>query len=283
MAHRHAVSRCPGAGCLLVRAGEGIGSQRALAYRARPVRSPPGAVSLAAALRRGQPGVWVCDPQGHRGATQFLLIPTARVTGIEDPAILAPGAPNYWEAAWQARGLVQSLAKGPLPTSDLSLAINSIDGRSQDQLHIHIDCIRADVRDALRAHLVEIGDHWAPLPIPLLGMRIGRCGSRRSIVPGPTRFRLLADGLPGARAAMGQQTLLAVGAIFGDGEPGMVLLQTEVDLAHAESRRGRGTAGPFLRGCADTLGPSAGDQPEGGSRASTPSSLSAGSSQRRSP
>ena len=59
------------------------------------------------------------------GATQFLLIPTARVTGIEDPAILVPGAPNYWEAAWQARGLVQALAKGPLPTNDLSLAINS--------------------------------------------------------------------------------------------------------------------------------------------------------------
>src|ERR1700761_462775 len=33
------------------------------------------------------------------GKTQFLLIPTDRVTGIEDPQILASNAPNYWKAA----------------------------------------------------------------------------------------------------------------------------------------------------------------------------------------
>ena len=37
------------------------------------------------------------------GDTQFLLIPTTRVTGIESPEILAPGAPNYFAAAWRAR------------------------------------------------------------------------------------------------------------------------------------------------------------------------------------
>ena len=30
------------------------------------------------------------------GATQFLAIPTRRVSGIEDPALLAPGAANYF-------------------------------------------------------------------------------------------------------------------------------------------------------------------------------------------
>ena len=38
------------------------------------------------------------------GATQFLLLPDgARHEGIEDPAILAPDAPNYWDEAWRAR------------------------------------------------------------------------------------------------------------------------------------------------------------------------------------
>jgi CDP-diacylglycerol pyrophosphatase len=30
------------------------------------------------------------------GPTHFLLVPTARVTGIEDHTILASDAPNYW-------------------------------------------------------------------------------------------------------------------------------------------------------------------------------------------
>jgi CDP-diacylglycerol pyrophosphatase len=31
----------------------------------------------------------------REGATQFLLMPTARISGIESPAILAQNAPNY--------------------------------------------------------------------------------------------------------------------------------------------------------------------------------------------
>jgi CDP-diacylglycerol pyrophosphatase len=37
------------------------------------------------------------------GTTQYLLIPTARITGIESPAILAPDATNYFAAAWRVR------------------------------------------------------------------------------------------------------------------------------------------------------------------------------------
>jgi CDP-diacylglycerol pyrophosphatase len=42
------------------------------------------------------------------GASQFLLIPTARIGGIEDGVILTPDATNYWDAAWQARYYVES-------------------------------------------------------------------------------------------------------------------------------------------------------------------------------
>src|SRR5579862_3386695 len=36
----------------------------------------------------------------RNGATQFLLLPTAKITGIEDPAILEPDAVNYFAKAW---------------------------------------------------------------------------------------------------------------------------------------------------------------------------------------
>ena len=37
-----------------------------------------------------------------RGETQFLLISTLRISGIESPLILAPDAVNYFADAWEA-------------------------------------------------------------------------------------------------------------------------------------------------------------------------------------
>jgi CDP-diacylglycerol pyrophosphatase len=73
------------------------------------------------------------------GNTQFLLIPTVRIGGIESPQILAPHAPNYFADAWRARSFVEQRAGRALPRDWLSLAINSAAARSQNQLHIHID------------------------------------------------------------------------------------------------------------------------------------------------
>ena len=122
------------------------------------------------------------------GNTQFLLIPTARVGGIEDEVVLAPDAPNYLAAAWQARRFVDQRAGHDLPRDDIALAINSVYGRTQDQLHIHIDCIRPDVRAALTQHQAAIGPRWADFPVPLAGhhYRAMRLDQRRTSAP-PTR------------------------------------------------------------------------------------------------
>jgi CDP-diacylglycerol pyrophosphatase len=64
------------------------------------------------------------------GATQLLLLPTARVSGIESPALLERGALNYFAAAWQARSYLDKLA-GRTPARDaVALAINSASGRT---------------------------------------------------------------------------------------------------------------------------------------------------------
>ena len=67
-------------------------------------------VDIAAGVARGH--VLLKDIVG---ATQYLVIPTARVTGIESPALLAPDAPNYWPGAWAARRYVVARAHRPLP------------------------------------------------------------------------------------------------------------------------------------------------------------------------
>src|SRR5579863_230928 len=37
------------------------------------------------------------------GDTQYLLMPTAKITGIDDAAVLAPNARNYFADAWSER------------------------------------------------------------------------------------------------------------------------------------------------------------------------------------
>jgi CDP-diacylglycerol pyrophosphatase len=162
------------------------------------------------------------------GPTHFLLIPTARVTGIEDPAILLPGAPNYWAQAWRARRYVEQRAGRVLGREEVSLAINSIDGRTQDQLHIHIDCIKPAVKAALHAHAADIRPYWAPFPTPLIGHRYLAERIDGADLAGANPFRLLAM-LPRARAAMGKETLVVAGATAPDGRPEFILLAGRAD------------------------------------------------------
>jgi CDP-diacylglycerol pyrophosphatase len=155
--------------------------------------------------------------------THFLLIPTARITGIEDPALLSPDAPNYWATTWRARRYVDQRAGRVLGRDELSLAVNSIYGRSQDQLHIHIDCIKPAVRAALHAHASAIGPKWAPFPVPLAGEPYLAQRIDGSDLAGVDPFRLLA-ALPEARAAMGEQSLVVTGATGAAGPSGFILL-----------------------------------------------------------
>jgi CDP-diacylglycerol pyrophosphatase len=172
------------------------------------------------------------------GATQYLLIPTARVEGIESPEILAPGAANYFADAWHARSFVETAAHRAIPRDDLALAVNSAPGRTQDQLHIHIDCIRADVRDALHAHADALTDTWAPLGVPLAGHRYIAITIARAELGDINPFRSLFDGVPAARDAMGGETLVVAGIALADGRPGFVLLARHADPAAGDLASG---------------------------------------------
>lgn len=162
------------------------------------------------------------------GATQFLLIPTARVAGIESQEILAADAPNYFADAWRARSFVEQRAGRRLPRDWMSLAINSAAARSQNQLHIHIDCVRADVRQELAAHTTDIGPTWSPFPVPLAGQEYRAMAVDGDDLDAVNPFVALSDGLPSGDS-MGAQTLVAVGSVGADGRPGFVLLAGRAD------------------------------------------------------
>jgi CDP-diacylglycerol pyrophosphatase len=163
------------------------------------------------------------------GRAQVLLIPTRRVTGIEDPQLLSPAGPNYWQAAWEARGLFEQRLGQRVPREAIGLAINSAFGRTQDQLHIHVDCLRFDVAAELRMRGDRVGSRWSDLPVPLAGRRYRALRVMGENLGSRDPFKLLAAGDPLARVDMGRQTLVVAGYRSARGKPGFLLLSRHAD------------------------------------------------------
>jgi CDP-diacylglycerol pyrophosphatase len=195
--------------------------------------SPCSSVNIAEGVDKG-----FAVLKDRDGVAQFLLIPTARISGIDDPAILAPGETNYWDRAWQARHFVEERLHTSLPRDEISLAINSSVGRTQDQLHIHVDCIRPDVHDAVAANFDKITKVWTPFPAALAGHSYRAIRIDQETLDGVNPFHVLADADPKALADMAMHTLVVVGAVFPDGISGFVLLDDHADLAAGD--RGSG-------------------------------------------
>ena len=190
--------------------------------------APCAAVDLTQGVERGY--AVIKDPFGP---TRYLLVPTRRITGIEDAALLAPDAVNYFAAAWNARSFVDKAVGRELPDDVLSLAVNSPLARSQNQLHIHIDCIRADVRSALARNSAEISERWTllntPLDTPLGYHRFQAIRVMGTTLAGHDPFKLLAEGVPGARADIGKRTLVVAGMSFAGEQAGFVILADRVE------------------------------------------------------
>lgn len=172
----------------------------------------------------------------RNGVAQVLAIPVARVTGIEDPQLLRPGAPNYFADAWRARALMATYLKPMPPREDVAIAINSEFARSQDQLHLHVDCLKREVVTALTDYAPHLDGEWRPMTVALDGRKYWARRADSPDLVGVDPFRLLADEMPKAKDEMGSWSLAAVPLDFA-GRPGFALLADHAELAaggHAE-------------------------------------------------
>jgi CDP-diacylglycerol pyrophosphatase len=167
------------------------------------------------------------DPQGYavlhdrKGGVHFLLIPTRTTGGIESLPISGSAVPNYFAAAWSERALLTEGAPAPLPRSAIGLAVNQRSARSQDQLHIHMSCLRPELARALQQQRSRIGPAWSALEFA--GHRYQALRIMGAELGAADPVRLLAEGVAGARAALADYTLLLAGEQFAEG-PGFVLL-----------------------------------------------------------
>jgi CDP-diacylglycerol pyrophosphatase len=172
------------------------------------------------------------------GATQFLVIPTDWISGIESPALLEPDATNYFAAAWHASSFVDARAGVDIPRDWMSLAVNSAVARTQNQFHIHVDCVRADVRESLSRHIADVGSDWAPFPEPLTGHPYLAMAVAGETLDATNPVQLLADRVDD----MGPETLVVVGTYLRNEQPGFILL-----AGHADPATGNRGAGEELQ------------------------------------
>jgi len=94
------------------------------------------------------------------GPLQFLLIPVAKITGIESPKLLNPSTLNFFAVAWRARHYMEEKRGQPIDDSMVALAINSFRGRTQNQMHIHISCLKPDIRQRLNSLDASLTSQW---------------------------------------------------------------------------------------------------------------------------
>jgi CDP-diacylglycerol pyrophosphatase len=111
------------------------------------------------------------------GFVHGLVIPRARVTGVEDPR----RPDGIWAFAWAvARGRM-----GDDPA--IALVVNPMSQRSQDQLHVHLLRLRDDVRQRI--------DQLPADRLPTLD-RVWKVAAQRAEVLGLTDYGVLVVGRP---------------------------------------------------------------------------------------
>ncbi|WP_380184168.1 CDP-diacylglycerol diphosphatase [Kalamiella sp. sgz302252] len=165
------------------------------------------------------------------GPLQFLLMPVKKITGIESPVLLSPFSPNYFAEAWHARHYMEERRGAPVDDSAVALSINSQRGRTQNQLHIHISCLRPDIRrrlDSLNASLsakwqsAQLGEH--EYQIRLL---------TRDELKKTSPFVRIANELPGAREEMGKYGIAV--AAMPDGKKALMVIKRNLLLLNRGS------------------------------------------------
>jgi CDP-diacylglycerol pyrophosphatase len=185
--------------------------------------------------------------------THLLLVPTTPIAGIESPELRQPDSINYFALAWDARMRLSEALNQNVARDSVGLAVNSALSRSQDQLHIHLSCVKPKVREALHEHESSIKTNWARFEPALSGHHyMARWVPGEHLTANP--FILLADVLQNPVQDMPNETLAIIGMTRANGAEGFVLLEDQVrweiaDFAGAEelldlSCRGMAKASP---------------------------------------
>ena len=160
----------------------------------------------------------------RKGGAHYLLIPTQTMAGTDAGELLDPDMPNYFAEAWHARDLLTKFVGHEVPRTAVGLAVNNVHSRTQDQFHIHIDCLRQDVVDSLRAAAEQVGESWTPINVA--GSTYQAMRIEAVTLDSASPFDLVAKLSPEARHHLGDYTVVVAGMQFKSGAGFMLLTGT---------------------------------------------------------
>jgi CDP-diacylglycerol pyrophosphatase len=155
------------------------------------------------------------------GGTHYLLVPTQTLTDLSGGELLDRDTPNYFAQAWHSRDLLTKSAGHDIPRNAVGVAMGIARFSSQDQFHLHIECLRQEIAKALRVSAADMTDTWSPLLVDGSTYQAMRIMGEDLDAANP--FELLATLNPEARHHMADYTLLVAGMQFKSG-PGFVVL-----------------------------------------------------------
>jgi CDP-diacylglycerol pyrophosphatase len=160
----------------------------------------------------------LADPDG---GAHYLLIPTQTMTSTDSGELLDPNLPNYFAEAWHGRDLLSKFVGRAVPMTDVGLVVATPAARTQNQFHIHIECLRQDVVDSLKATADKVTDHWSPVTVAGFPFQAVRLSIQGLEVSNP--FELVASLSPDARHHVANYTVVIAGVQYQSG-PGFIVL-----------------------------------------------------------
>ena len=170
-----------------------------------------------------------------------IVTPTVRTIGIEGERLRGADAPEYFRDAWNSRHFVtDGLTRQPA-RDDLAMAVNSRLGRSQDQLHIHVDCIRPAIKQVLQRQAASLSpSSWTQITVLPHAPRYWALAVRSEDLSGVNVFDLVAKGLAVDPQRMDDITVVVAGSDHIHDRPGFIVLARQrlansMDEAHGEA------------------------------------------------
>ena len=161
-------------------------------------------------------------------ATHIVVTPTVPISGIESPTLTASNAPNYIKHAWNMGHYVEEGLGRHLAWDEIGLAVNSRRGRSQDQLHIHVDCVDASVRKILRDSEEFVPGKWVHMKQQIQNIRYWALLLKAEDLDATNMFQLAATDLRIRPKDQSNLSLALLGTITS-GDQRSFLLLADID------------------------------------------------------
>jgi CDP-diacylglycerol pyrophosphatase len=159
-----------------------------------------------------------------KGAAHYLLVPTQTMQGIDGEELLDPDLPNYFAEAWKARDVITKFVGHAVPRTAIGLVINNVHSRTQNQFHIHIDCLRQDVVATLQGAAEHVTAKWDSIKVAGASYEAMRIEGLS--LDGVSPLDLVTQLGPEVRHHLGDYTVVVAGMQYKSGAGFMLLAGT---------------------------------------------------------